>query len=225
MEENLAPAAPVLLGSQPETSPSDYGTGAIPDGDWIRVVWIPPQDELSGYEVYRRSEEATGDSLIAFVPVVDVVEISPDTVSWIDEGVSHYVRYFYRIRAVNRTGRRSDFSNMADYKLLPKPILDAPRGEVREATPEFRFWWGGEASWITAYVIKLIDSKGGHVWISEKIYLRGYEQPVITYYNSDGRAREPQLSPGLYRWRVDVIGPEPRCGSKSEWVEFSIRAR
>lgn len=223
--DTTPPEAPVLLRSPPDTSARERGIDAVPEGDWIRIEWVLGREEdLAGYEIYRRDEDQMVDSLIVSLPIEDVTPVSADTVFWRDKTVNFYIRYIYRMKAFDRSGNRSSYSDTVDYKLLPKVDPEKPSGEIEERKPEFQFQWGEGASWISAYVIKLIDSEGNYVWISDKRDdVRGYGEPATITYNVDRKAISDSLASGTYWWRVDVIGSEPRCGSESEWMEFSVK--
>ena len=215
---------PVLLETAPEDTFGERGIDAVPQGDWIRIEWIVGQEEdLAGYDIYRRAEDEAAVSLILTLPTEQIEQVSPDTAFWHDKSVRLLVRYFYRLRAFDSSGNRSNFSNTVDYKLLPKLFPIRPKGETEQEALEFQFQWGDNPEEITSYIIRLLDSESNIFWISEPVVPMGYEENVVVEYNFDGKATAPVLLPGSYRWRVDTTGAEERSGSESRWTEFSVK--
>jgi len=106
-----------VLGPSPELEK------AVPEGNFIRLTWLPyGTDAIAGFAIYRREGASTfvPDSCTAGIPSwtgfvkVGYVDGS-DTLSYIDtnggEGLMHGTEYTYRIVAVYKNGTESKSSN------------------------------------------------------------------------------------------------------------------
>lgn len=209
----------------PADQASETGIDAIPEADAIRIEWIVGQEaDLDGYEVYRRLREDPRDTLVAELPLEAP---AGDTAFWVDTAVSIGRRYYYRVRAVDEAGNQSPFSEAADYQLLAKLVPRTPRGQIAESVPNFVFLWGDDPLGITHFVVKVTDSAGHYLWISDpdQGMVVGYGSPGTRSYNADGRALQAELGPGTYLWRVDAVGAEERTGSESAWTPFTVTAQ
>ena len=77
----------------------------------LYLLWgAPKEKDLKGYELFRGEEEgfeANEASLIAFVKPEEYC-----VGRYVDEGLKHHSRYFYRVRAVDAAGRRGPLSSV-----------------------------------------------------------------------------------------------------------------
>ena len=218
--DTVPPNPPVVLPSSEPTSSDEQGIDAIPERDWIRLEWwAGPEEDLAGYEIYRRREDEAVDSLIA---VLLIEEISGDVAFYVDDEAELHVRYFYTIKAFDESDNVSTASEPLTYMLLSKLVPDQPRGDIEDRTPEFIFQWGDDPSAVISYVVKVTDATGTYLWIAFGI-AREYENPGHIMYNVDGKAKSDSLESGVYRWRVDGVGREEYSGSESRWMRFKVR--
>ena len=219
--DTMLPDPPVVLPSSECTSPDEQGIDAVPEWDWIRLEWwVGSEEDLAGYEIYRRREGEVVDSLIVVLPIE---EIPGDVAFYVDEGVDLHVRYFYTIKAFDEADNVSTVSDTLTYMLLSKLRPDQPHGDIVERTPEFVFQWGDDPLPIIHYVVKVTDVMGIYLWVSDLIIAQEHENLVRIVYNVDGRAKSDSLEPGVYRWRVDGVGSEEYSGSESHWMPFKVR--
>ncbi len=91
-------------------------SSAIAQTKQWRLIWDPnPENDMKLYEVYRDTD-SNPTNMIATVN-------HPDTV-YIDTDISPGIRYYYRLKAVNTSNLRSDFSDQVS-AAIPK-IVDLP---------------------------------------------------------------------------------------------------
>ncbi len=219
--DTVAPDPPVVLLASECTSAEEQGIDAIPDEDRIRLEWwVGSEEDLARYEIYRSREDEAVDSLVAVLPIE---EISGEVAFYEDEDVALRVCYLYTIKAFDEANNASTVSDTLTYMLLSKLMPDQPRGDITDRSPEFVFQWGDDPLPIVSYVIKVTDDMGTYLWISDLLIAQGYDTPVHTVYNVDGRANSDSLESGGYFWRVDGVGAEEYSGSESRWMPFNVR--
>ncbi|MFH1007195.1 MAG: hypothetical protein V1800_06805 [Candidatus Latescibacterota bacterium] len=221
--DRIPPDPPVIVPASAGISPVEQGIDAIPDWDWIHLEWwVGSEEDLAGYEIYRRMEGEFVDSLVA---VLLIQEISGDVAAYEDEEVALRKRYFYTIKAFDEANNASTASDTLTFRLLSKVIPDQPRGDITGRIPEFVFQWGDDAASIIYYLVKVKDVSDNYLWISdpEQGIAREYENPGSMVYNADGTAASDSLDPGVYYWRVDAIGTEEYSESESRWTRFVVQ--
>jgi hypothetical protein len=220
-KDTIAPDPPVVLPSSEDTSSVEQGIDAISEDDWIHLEWLVGEEEdLAGYEIHRRREDESVDSLVAMLPIE---EISGEVAFYEDEDVALRVRYFYTIKAFDEANNASTVSDTLTYMLLSKLMPDQPRGDITDRIPELVFQWGDDPSAIICYVIKVRDALNTYLWISDLLIAQGYDKPVRIVYNVDGRANSDSLESGDYFWRIDGVGAEEYSGSESYWMPFKVQ--
>jgi hypothetical protein len=214
---DIRPPRVVMVPAVSDTSRVEKGIDAVPEGNTIRVEWIPCADEsVAEYEIHRREGNAPG---ARFVQIATVVH--PDSFC-LDSGPRLLVRYFYSVWAVTDDGLRSESSDTLSYMLLLKSTIHSPRGETTETKPVFS-WTDNNQPHVDEYVVRVVDAVSGEpVWIS--VVRNNYEPgPQSVVYNADQTARLAALLLGKeYRWRVDARG-QGAAGSESEWVSLKIK--
>jgi len=205
------PSAVQLIEKSEEHALTETGIDAIPETNAIYIEWQLHEDsEVNKYEVYRRSELQS-----TFVLINTVEEPF-----YSDSGVELNVRYYYYILAMNYDHEKSVPSDTVDYKLLEKPSRLSPAGGTAGKNPTFEWEDINQAN---DYIVRVKRSDNNqNVWLTvvRANFGSDYQQTV---FNSDGTASIGSLSTGVtYQWRVDVIGPEDRCGSESVWAMFTV---
>jgi len=202
--------APLLLPSPPDTSQWEKGIDAFPEAEGIVLYWLSNQErDLAGYKVYRSTERRGTYRLIGTAEGADT--------SYKDYDVEVRKRYFYYLRAFDREGRESPPSDTLDYMLVEKAF-----NLNNTLDPRPTFYW--QVHYLPdQYVLKLFQTPGDRkIWISVvNTDYSGQSEQVV--YNFDGRACEDSLQSGVvYRWRIDIIGPELNSGSESNWKYFIL---
>ena len=222
--ESEKPSPVVFLHNESDTSQSESGIDAIPEGDFIRLEWIPSSEDIvSGYEIYRTQLTRNG----FFQRIADAEEVEAYQDVYIDEVDTTGIRYFYYILAVTPDGEKSAPSDTLDYKLLQKAELLQPIGTQDERIPLFR--WKDENEFPSqSYVVRLIQQDNeNYLWIhlmsGDEINWGGQEQSIR--FNVDHSAAIDSLELNQsYRWRIDIVGAESNSGSESVWREFTVKA-
>jgi len=116
------PVTPLILSSE-------AGNGAI------TLSWLPsPEESIVGYEIYygHRSQEYMGEESKAgkspvFVPYKQGGKL--EAISYTLDGLENDRAYFVSVRAVDKWGQRSDFSQ--EIVLFPSDIHTRPRYSVK----------------------------------------------------------------------------------------------
>jgi hypothetical protein len=214
------PTAPVLLPPPPDSAKDETGTDAIPEEDWIQLVWLANSEkDLQGYKIYRNSPPLETLNLLASTTVGSA---ESDT-TYEDRSVDIGVRYVYAITAYDRSGNESSRSQEVNYMLIAKlsnENLLSPRGEIAERRPTF-VWTSTGVSIENRLRVYDVAAKSS-IWVSPG--QNPFQSPHALPYDEDGTATDSLLVPGReYWWRVDQTGSELRSGSESRWVSFAVR--
>jgi hypothetical protein len=199
----------------------ETGTDAIPENDWIQLVWLgQPETDLAGYRIYRWAPPT--QEIPTLLGIKTVGSGYSDT-TYEDVSVEIGVRYHYQVTAFDQAGNESARSDTVDYMLIPKlspENLIAPRGPNVERQPPFSWISTGECLQNHLRVYDVLGERT--VWVSPGH--NPFSSPHSVLYNDDGTAADSLLLPGRqYRWRVDRQGSSLRSGSESNWVSFSVR--
>ncbi len=205
------PSAIVLLEGAGDTSVIERGIDAVPEGDVIRIEWIPSDEEqISQYRIYRSEENRSG-------PFFVMGSVSEEDSFFLDYSVSINKRYYYYVLVQNDDGVLSDPSDTLDYKLIEK----AANLSITAKADSF--------SWIDPndypspfYTIRILEVDSQEmIWFS--VIEPKFDNIQGTSFNKDGLAGQDSLVSGIeYQWRIDIKGPEDHCGSESEWMTIQI---
>ena len=206
----LIPARVVLLPGVADTCRAERGLDAVPEGNIIRIEWIPGhRDEVAEYDLFRSVVRTGSYVSIARIAVTDSV--------YEDADVRPDERFYYFIRALSRDGLQSEPSDTLSYMLILKATALTPSGFITEARPELS-WTDPNLPPKAFYIVRFIEGISGDViWISvvPSSYTGGTESVV---FNADGFATIDSLKIDIpYHWRVDVVGSESNSGSESVW--------
>jgi len=161
--DGIPPDAPVLIDSTLFFSLNETGSGIRPDpnSSGIIIDWNQnPENKVTDYGLYRTNFNAEGVpygfkmiskfSNSGVLSYVDTVNIGIDTL------------YFYKMTAFN-ADLESGFSNVVNYQLLEKPIINSPNVVIVD-TANLKFTWTilGTSS---NFVIKVREAKTRkYVW-------------------------------------------------------------
>lgn len=218
--DTTPPEAPVLLPAPADSSWDEAGIDAIPERDWIQLVWLaPPDADVRGYKIYRGKSP---DEILTHLATKTLGSGDSDT-TYQDQSVEIGVRYNYQVKAFDEAGNESAVSDTVDYMLIPKlstENLIYPRGEITERQPTFTWTSTGESLENRLRVYDVLEE--GTIWVSPAE--NPFASPHAVIYNKNGTAANSLLAPGReYWWRVDRQGTALRSGSESNWVSFSVR--
>ena len=101
----------------------------------ITLDWSEnPETDLSGYRVYRSTEQG-------FTPGIEHLLMQVSGSGFVDEEIEVGTVYYYRITAIDLGGKESNASEEVGDVALPSPVLLAPVAGQSTATP-LTFTWG-----------------------------------------------------------------------------------
>lgn len=214
------PSSVFLIPGVDDTCRVERGIDAVPEGNVIRIEWIPSsEEEVTGYEIYRGVDDKTGPyNLIAGLTVLTVTDSF-----FVDGPVSLNKRYYYYILAVTYDDDKSAPSDTLDYQLIQKAANLLPRGETNDSRPDFS-WEDPNSPPKAYYVVRLVEvASGDIIWIS--LVPSSYNPNRETVlFNGDGTATADSLFSSIdYQWRVDIRGSEDHSGSESNWVALRLQ--
>ena len=217
------PETPQFVARSADTALVEQGIDAVPEGDYIKIVWQAVYDEdMGGYRIYRQREDSilTLPRLIADLPIqelggqatptyLDMADsiLAPDLNSGLSLG------FYYWVSAYDQAGNESALSSPVYYKLIPKaePNNPAPPGDSLVMT------WGYSQSqgFQTAYFVIRLFTGTENGWVP--FWMATHElfnQWQVVYPQS--------LPPGNYLYQVDVVGSSSLPSGSEAAVEFSV---
>ncbi len=223
---------PQWVPQSPDTAPFETGIRPWPDAalngvGGIRLEWYALDPlQIGGYRLYRADTTDSAGIPINFreLATIEYGTTAEDT-AFVDEAVTHWRTYYYRLHALDRSPQRREGppSAIIHFTLEPPPIPLSPVGAVHPDSVVFR--WSNNVGYVVLRVFE-VDSTapelpGRPVWVFAGPP-RDYSNPRIPY-NADGRA-EPLQAGKLYRWRISRITVgRPDRGATSFWQTFWLR--
>ncbi|MCJ7812917.1 hypothetical protein MUP95_06340 [bacterium] len=205
--ENTKPSPILLLEGSGDNSLIERGIDAIPEGNVIRIEWVPSSDEdVDLYRIYRSEQNPIR-------PFVEIASCAAKDSFYLDYSVSVNKRYFYYVLVQNNQGILSDPSDTLDYKLIEKA-----KNLATTAKADSFFWIDPNGYTSPYYIIRLFEVASQEVIWFSRIEPK-FDNIQSISFNKDGSANLDSLIGGVdYQWRIDIVGPEDHCGSESEWV-------
>lgn len=216
-DDNPVPGRVSLVAKSAEGDSVEAGIDAVyvpaTLANGIFLQWHQVDDnDLAAYRIYRSTvDTSTALTLIGAV----VKSVGKIDTSYIDSNVEVGRRYYYRVSAIDEAGQEGPRSKAAHYKLWEMCSLDAP--------PPFdsTFQWTWPVNQPHSFVFRLRSVIGSGIYVNVKI------GTFMNTYNPNqqwslGDLGLNPLEPGLYEWRIDIIGSEPNHGSESEWRSFPV---
>jgi hypothetical protein len=207
-----------------DTTASERGIDAVPESDGIFLAWYSLRDaNISRYHIYRKKESG---SFFQRIKTIDLETASGgrDT-TFIDDnaeaGLELNTYYYYFITATNTEGKEGAAIDTLRYMLIDKPALDRPDGESYHAEVDslpVLFWNFVEIP--DLYVLRIENSfdQVHYIGIFQSNYDNTYQTKELSSI-----ADLPPFIPGVYKWRIDSIGPdEDHSGAESKWKVFII---
>ena len=203
----IKPSPIILIAGLGDTSLVERGIDTIPEGDVIRIEWIPSSEgEVNRYRIYRSEENRSG-------PFIEIGSVSEIDSFFLDYSVSVGKRYYYYVLVQNDDEILSDPSDTLDYKLIAKAT------NLKTTASADSFSWIDPNDYAAPfYVIRLLEvASQDMIWFTT--IETKYDNIQSVLYNKDGSANLDSLIIGIdYQWRIDIKGPEDHCGSESEWA-------
>ncbi len=205
--EDTKPSPIFILEGSDVTSLIERGIDAIPEGNVIRIEWVPSSDEeVDRYRIYRSEQNPKG-------PFIEIASCAAKDSFYLDYSVSVNKRYFYYMLVQNDQGILSDPSDTLDYRLIEKA-----KNLTTTAKADSFYWTDPNGYTAPYYMIRIYELASQEViWFSRVEPQFDNIQGVS--FNKDGSAILDSLIGGIdYQWRIDIVGPEDHCGSESGWI-------
>ncbi|MGC9363200.1 MAG: hypothetical protein ACP5FZ_01375 [Fidelibacterota bacterium] len=228
IEDPDPPTAPHWVAPTEPAVSRGRGIRPYNEGDGIILEWHPnPEEDLSGYKLYRAAYTELDESEGEFTLIADINAFSlggTDT-SYIDDLVQFSIDYYYYLRAYDQAGNKSISSDTIWFSLIPKTDPLTPIGQL--SAPPVNFEWYDNTNSASEYIIFLETvAPRNDIWISRFSRPNYGDSFQSKPFNFDGYA-EALISGQNYRWCVKAIvyidnfGNMWR-GSISNWAYFSL---
>lgn len=228
IEDPEAPGAPLWVTQSEPTASRPRGIRPYNEGDGIVLEWHPnPEDDLSGYKLYRAAYAELGEPEGEFTLIADInaFSLSGTDTSFIDDLVQFSTDYYYYLRAYDQAGNKSVPSDTIRFSLIPKIDPLTPTGQL--SAPPVNIEWYDNTDSASEYIIFLETVAPRNViWISRFRRPNYGDSFQSIPFNFDGNATA-LISGQSYRWCMKVIvyvdnfGHMLR-GSISNWAYFSL---
>lgn len=207
-------------GIDAENPPNTVPGNETPNG--IYLQWERVNGEILRYDIFRRADNPNGD-----FQLIDAVftETELNDTSYFDSAVLELDKtYYYSVRAVNRDDVAGEQALPDYYTLLPKPSLRYPTVETQQYNASFSWVLGGLAE---TYFIFRLEKLGVREYVPYIAFLRDITGNIQAeqHWTLQQMAQDSTyvLSPGSYRWRIDVRKLDDiRRGAESNWGFFRV---
>ena len=211
-----------------DTLAVERGIDAVPESDGIYLAWYSLRDpNIIQYNIYRKKESGTFFQHIKSIDL-ETATAGRDT-TYIDgnveAGLELNTYYYYFVTATNKDGQKSSAIDTLRYMLINKPEhLKTDKDEEYDPDVDglpILSWHFVEIPDLYILRIENFYDQLHYVYIFQ----------VIDYFNDQtldlNVANEvpnlPGFPPGIYKWRIDNIGPdEDHSGAESDWNFFII---
>lgn len=188
------------------------GIDAVPDGDWLRIMWHPFLDnDLSHLRIYRFDE---------FNPQPVLIDsVSASARQFVDSRstLNYNTVYSYYIDLVDSSGNYST-SDTVSYALLSKSQLISPVNNAYVNPTNIVFTWN-RSGFATKYRALVFDSNYEYIWHQDLVV--SFEEDPLTIRFPVNLAE--QHSGESLIWRIDSFDwnntLDAFIGSESnEWI-------
>jgi len=223
-------ATPKLVTRSNDTAVFERGIRAWPEAAYntnggIRIEWYSLED-VGGFSVYRTDMTDSASGLpVGFERIAKfrIGETDEDT-AYVDTLIERNRRYFYSVRAFDRSVRELEgsSSDTADF-LMEDPIRLINPGQSVEFGQPVNFRWTGSPGYsvIRVYEVvnKVSETIGRPVWVYGA-NIASFSDPNFVY-DADNRAL-PLIKGNKYRWRITRVSPGKSRGAASPWRSFTV---
>lgn len=203
----------------------EHGVDAVPDKDGINIEWILlPDPDIKSYKIYRKAQNESIFSHLTTIPVENVISPFDTLYSYVDDRnlkLDNNQYYYYYVKAVNKDGVEGTNSDTVKYMLFSKPFTENVSDISVNEQPNF--FWHYQGGYIpNFYIVRIEDVILETLVWTRRLLNQGFgpDQEIDLSTVND----PPVFQSGsLYRWRIDVVGPDSLySGSESEWKSFSV---
>ena len=187
------------------------GIDAVPDGDWIKIQWVPFIDDIEYVRIYRFRKEISG--IVDHILVDSIRSVNSEY--YIDDSlyeVNVGQVWHYYIEIVDEH-RQFSVSDTVSYKLVDKALLGSPANLVTiTGADSISFVWARIPSGLIArYRIIIFNENDEIVWSYDEYDIDPDEDDLTVVYDIP-----TDFAPGKYYWRVDAFGNDVLVDSGSE---------
>jgi len=223
VEDPSSPAPPQWV---PKSLPGEWPESGI-DAHELRGVYLEweasADEDVEFYSIYRSARPQNINSYNEYLFLVDVPIELEEKYEYLDMYVAPEVRYSYKMKAIDRAGNASIYSDSINYMLLPPIASEYMRpnginhslGSNREIS-----WWYNYNMEMENYTITILSNTNILITrqnVTPMNYTGGREIWIIP--------DTIQLYPdNNYKWRIDTNAhfnqEYESSGSESEWGHF-----
>jgi len=211
-----------------DTLTVERGIDAVPESDGIYLAWYSLRDHnISHYNIYRKKESGTFFQHIKSIDL-ETATAGRDT-TYIDDnaeaGLELNTYYYYFVTATNEDGQESSAIDTLRYMLIDKPdLLKTDKEEDYDPDVDglpILFWHFVEIPDLYILRIENFYDQLHYVHIFQVIDY--FHDQTLDLNNEEKVPDLPDFPPGIYKWRIDSIGPdEDHSGAESNWKVFII---
>lgn len=205
----------------------ERGIDAVPESDGIYLAWYSLRDQnISHFNIYRKKESETFFQRIKTIDL-ETASAGKDT-TFIDDnaetGLDLNEYYYYYIKAVNKEDRVGLAADTLRYMLIDKPVLLQSDKETYDPDVDGLPILSWNFVQIPDLYILRIENGFDQLHYVHVFQVTEYFNNQVLDLNDTVKVPAlPDFQPGLYKWRIDSIGPdEDHSGSESNWAVFFI---
>jgi hypothetical protein len=220
--DNPAPAQVRIVEKSAEDAIVEKGIDAIAfpgllTQNSISLQWYSEDDEdLTSFDIYRSQ-----DSVGTFPLLTSIVkQFGKIDTFYVDKNVAQNVRYYYYVIARDAADQESPRSIKVNYKLSEMTVLNSPSESDTSYTGIYS--WDFPSIGPDEFIFRLERDIAGnfvHEYINQLNRI-DYNPHQEWNFTSLGLGN---LAPGIYRWRIDIIGADNNEGSESFWQGFQVQ--
>jgi hypothetical protein len=207
-----------------DTLATERGIDAVPDEiDGIYLAWYALNDRnIQQYNVYRRRED---ESYFRLIRTIRLATASPGSDTTLidlngNSGLALNKYYHYFVTASNSQDVEGKAADTLKYMLLPKPLLRLPDGQSFSTDSLPTLTWDF-VEIPDQYILRIENV------FRQLIYVGIFQSS----YDNNSQTKDlneitgfPDLLPGTYAWRIDIIGPdEDNSGAEAVPKTFDIQ--
>ena len=223
IEDSTPPSPPVWV---PKSLPEEWPERGI-DAHELGGIYLEweenPEESIPSYLIYRAEFHDEKDSLGKYQLLSQLGAESTNKLEYLDADVELSTKYYYRLKAVDNTDKKSAFSDSVHYSLLPgfTPTAFSPNGFLDTLSAD------RELSWSYPYTIEMENYCLTILADSDDLVCREVFTPT-SYTGSREFWSIPdsiQLNDHkVYRWRIDTGADYWEgiefSGAESIWAYF-----
>ena len=213
-----------------DTAATERGVDAVPESEGIYIAWYSLNDRnVKQYNIYRREGDEPGSyfgnkpykiiNLEVAAPGKDTTYVDDNA----DAGLTPNIYYYYFVTATNKDNEEGSAVDTLRYQLLRKPDTELPNGESYDPDIDglpTLFWYFPDEH-PAQYILRIENysfDRLHYIGIFNRDYSNERQELDL-----NSVPNLPEFLPGIYRWRIDSIGPDPdNSGSESSWKVFNI---